>query len=162
MHVSALKQKLSVALILTTLCATPALAAETIPALYDSGSAPNLHASTDGTLDLTSPTDLIFRTADGTTLSIPYQSITAFNYRIESTHHLGVIPAILVALVNSRMHRHFFTINYTDPSNTKQIAIFDVPKDEPRVLLPILRLRTSVCTPKTSDCGGTLETSPFQ
>jgi hypothetical protein len=163
MQIPTLKQTFSTAILLIALCAaTPAFATETIPALYDSGSAPNLHASTDGTLDLTSPTDLIFRTANGTTLSIPYQSITAFNYRIESTHHLGVIPAILVALVNSRMHRHFFTINYTDASNNKQVAVFDVPKDEPRVLLPLLRLRTSVCTPKTFDCGGTLETSPFQ
>jgi hypothetical protein len=135
MHVPALKQKLTAALILLILCATPAFAAATIPALYDNGSAPNLPAATDGTLDITSPTNLIFRSANGNTLAIPYNSITAFNYRVESTHHLGVIPAILVALVNSRLHRHLFTLNYTDAANNKQIAVFDVPKDEPRVLL---------------------------
>jgi hypothetical protein len=144
-----------------TLIATPAFA-ETIPAVYDNGSAPNLPATTDGTLDLTSPTELIFRTTIGATLSIPYASITDFNYRVESTHHLGVIPAILVALVNSRLHRHLFTIDYTDDANNKQVAVFDVPKDEPRVLLPLLRLRTSVCTTKNLACGGSLETSPFQ
>lgn len=154
---------IATALILFALvAATPAFAAETIPALYDNGSAPNLPAATTGTLDLTAPIDLLFRSASGTTLSIPYSSIVSFNYRVESTHHLGVIPAILVALVNARLHRHLFTINYTDAASNKQVAVFDVPKDEPRVLLPLLRLRTSVCTPKSFNCGGTLETSPFQ
>lgn len=149
-------------LLLLALFATPALTAQTIPALYDNGSSPTLPAATTGTLDLTSPTDLIFRSTTGATLSIPYHSILAFNYRVESTHHLGVIPAILVALVNSRMHRHLFTLNYTDAANAKQVAVFDVPKNEPRVLLPLLRLRTSACAPKSFNCGGTLETSPFQ
>jgi len=162
MKIAAVKQKLITTLLLIALATTPAFAQPTIPALYDNGSAPNLPASTNGALDLTSPTNLIFRTATGATLSIPYQSITAFNYRVESTHHLGVLPAILVALVNSRLHRHFFTINYTDDANHQQVAVFDVPKDEPRVLLPLLRLRTSVCTPKTLNCGGTLATTPFE
>jgi len=149
-------------LLIALVSATPAFAADPIPVLYDNGSAPNLPAATNGTLDLTSPTDLTFRSAsNGATLSIPYTSITGFNYRVESTHHLGVIPAILVALVNSRLHRHLFTINYTDDANNKQIAVFDIPKDEPRLLLPLLRLRTSVCAAKNPNCGGTLETSPF-
>lgn len=148
-------------LLLITLFAAPAFAADTIPALDDNGSSGVIPAATTGTLDLSSPTDLIFRAPTGASISIPYQSILTFNYRVESTHHLGVIPAILVALVNSRMHRHLFTINYTDAAGAKQVAIFDVPKDEPRILLPLLRLRTSVCAPKSYNCGGTLETGPF-
>jgi hypothetical protein len=152
------------ALILITLCtATPAFATETIPAVYDNGSAGNLAATTSGTLDLSSPTDLVFRSdLHGDTISIPYKSIVGFEYRIESTHHIGIIPAIVVALVNTRQHRHLFTINYLDAANAKQVAVFDVPKQEPRVLLPLLRLRTSVCTPKNPSCGGTLDTDPFQ
>jgi hypothetical protein len=161
MNIAAIKHKLA-STILIALCANLAFAQQTILTLYDNGSAPNIPASTNGTLDLTSSTDLIFRNPAGTTLSIPYASITAFNYRVESTHHLGVLPAILVALVISRLHRHLFTLNYTDASNNKQVAVFDVPKNEPRVLLPLLRLRTSVCTAKSFNCGGTLATTPFK
>ena len=52
----------------------------------------------------------------------------------------------------------FFTISYSDPSKTTQVVVLEVPKDEPKVLLPILRARASQACGKVAAnfCGGTL------
>ncbi len=84
-----------------------------------------------------------------------YQNIRNFHYYTEVAHHLGVAPAIAVGLVKRRERKHFFTISYMDSSEVAQVMILEVPKNDPPVLLAILRTRApQVCKVVASSCGG--------
>jgi len=157
------------AVVALALCIVPAAFAVspvgpgTIPATYDSGTASNLGAGTEGTLELSSSDALIFHdTAHGKMLSIPYKTIVGFEYTHPVTHHLGILPTIVAALVSARQRQHIFTITYTDDAGKRQIALFEVPGSEPRTLLPLLRARTDVCPKNNSLCGGSLNYNGLQ
>jgi hypothetical protein len=122
------------------------LALEPGQAAYMGGTSA-VHRGTIGDLDMTSPGDLIFRpAAPGSApseIDIPYKNIRCFEYHAEVAHHIGVLPAIAVALVRRRERQHFFTITYSDASQTAQVAIFEVPKRDPPAIIAILRSRAS-------------------
>jgi len=149
--------------------AAPAFAVTTGEAEYLGGTVAGTANGTIGALDTTAAEKLVFRykpsptiaastAATSAEIEIPYASIQSFQYSTEVTYHIGVLPAIAVSLVKKRMRKHFFTISYTDLSKTTQVVVLEVPKDEPKVLLPILRARASQACGKVAAnfCGGTL------
>jgi hypothetical protein len=108
---------------------------------YLGGTAPGVAAGAVGRLDTTSETCLTFEQA-GNKVSIPYTSIDSYEYSKEVTRHLGVLPAVAVALMKMRRHSHFFRITYRDPGSTvQQIVVFEVPKHMPPTLQAILEAR---------------------
>lgn len=125
-----------------------ATALENGHAKYVGGTLQDVTAGAIGRLDATSETSLTFEHA-GNKLAIPYASIESYEYSKEVTRHLGVIPAIAVRLVKVRRRRHFFRISYRSQGNTlAQVAIFEVPKDMPRILQAILQTRVpDACRP---------------
>ncbi|MGB6387356.1 MAG: hypothetical protein WBD25_16720 [Terriglobales bacterium] len=132
----------------------PAVAVEGGQVMYVGGTIPALTNNLVGRLDTTSETSLTFEYASNK-LAIPYAAIESFQYSTEVTHHLGVLPGIVVALAKKREHRHFFRISYRDADNISQVAIFEVPKHMPRTLQAILNARApgrsvyrSLSTPK--------------
>ena len=108
---------------------------------YSGGTAPGMIAGVVGRLDTTSDSSLIFEHA-GNKLTIPYSSIESHEYSKEVARHLGVLPAIAVALFNTRQYRHFFRISYRDQNNTKQVAILEVSKHDSRALQAVLDSRS--------------------
>lgn len=107
---------------------------------YVGGTAPGVNAGVVGRLDTTSDTSLTFEHA-GNKLTIPYASIESFDYSKEVARHLGVLPAIAVALLRIRQRRHFFRISYSGPNDVAQVAVFEVPKQMPRTLHAVLQAR---------------------
>jgi hypothetical protein len=136
----------------------PAGAVEGDQVKYMGGTVGDLHAGLLGRLDTTSTAALAYEYA-GSKLVVPYAKIDSFEYSVDVARHLGVLPAIAVALVRKRQRRHFFRISYHDESNVSQVAIFEVPKRMPRTLLAVLQVRapqgckSSNLTPYTSRCG---------
>jgi len=136
----------------------PAGAVERDQVKYMGGTVADLHAGVLGRLDTTSGTTLTYEYS-GNKLVIPYAKIDSFEYSVDVARHLGVLPAIAVALVRKRQRRHFFRISYHDENNVSQVAIFEVPKRMPRTLLAVLQLRapqgckSSYVTPYTTRCG---------
>jgi phosphatidylglycerophosphate synthase len=126
------------ALVLTLAASRSFAAVEGNEVAYMGGTS-SVPSGTVGTLDLSSPTTFIFlgRTP-GVQVTIPYAQVACFAYETELTHHLGVLPAIAVGIVRTRKHRHFVTIEYTDESRKQQMAVFEVTKDLPRVIVPLL------------------------
>jgi hypothetical protein len=118
----------------------PAAAVEDGQVMYVGGTIPTLTNNLVGRLDNTSETFLTFEYASNK-LAIPYAAIESFQYSTEVTHHLGVLPGIVVALAKKREHRHFFRISYRDADNISQVAVFEVPKHMPRTLQAILDAR---------------------
>jgi len=121
--------------------------------MYAGGTASNLTSGLIGRLDTTSETSLTFENS-GNKLMIPYGSIESFEYSKEVTHHLGVLAGVGVALLKQRERRHFFRISYVSGNNTKQVAVFEVPKQMPRTLQAVLEARAPLATRVCSPCAG--------
>jgi hypothetical protein len=65
--------------------------------------------------------------------------------------HLGVLPAIAVGMVKKRQRRHFFRISYRDEAGDLRVALFEVPKQMPPVLLAVLGAKApGKCSPTNS------------
>jgi hypothetical protein len=56
-------------------------------------------------------------------------------------HHLGVLPALAVGILKQRQHKHILQITFHQGDAPAQIAVFEVSKQAPRTLLPILNAR---------------------
>jgi hypothetical protein len=138
-------------LVLTALYTVPTFAVESGRATYTSGTL-TVAQGTIGSLDIRVRTALVFKftaTSPGSgEIDIPYDKITGFVYRTEVAHHIGVLPAIAVSLVKRRERKHYFTIDFNDSSGAAQVAIFEVPKQDPPALLATLRSRSpQACKP---------------
>jgi hypothetical protein len=138
-------------LVLSALFTVPTFAVEAGQVMYASGTL-SVAQGTIGSLDIRVPTTLVFKFAATSSglgeIDIPYDKITGFVYRTEVAHHIGVLPAIAVTLVKRRERKHYFTINFNDSSGTAQVAIFEVPKQDPPALLATLRARSpQACKP---------------
>jgi len=128
------------AMILLLVIALPASAVDDGQVVYTGGTLVALKEGSVGRFDTTQQSVLTFEYS-GNKLLIPYAKIASFEYSQQVARHLGVLPAIAVGLVKKRQRRHFFRISYRDENDAVQIAVFEVPKNMPRALLPILQTR---------------------
>ena len=142
-----------VALFLLLAMTLPAAAVEDGQAMYSGGTVPTLTAGLFGRLNTTSETSLTFEYGSNK-LVIPYATIESFQYSTEVTHHLGVLPAIAVALLKQRERRHFFRVSYRDTNSVSQVAIFEVPKRMPRTLQSVLQARAPQRCRQYFPCAG--------
>jgi hypothetical protein len=136
------------ALCLLLTLALPALAVEDEEVRYVGGTVGTLKEGVLGKLDTKSQTELTFEFS-GNRLVIPFARIDSYEHSQRAAHHLGVLPAIAVGLVKMRQQKHFLRIAYRDESGTPQVAIFEVSKKMPRILLAILQERAPQgCKPR--------------
>lgn len=119
----------------------PAGAVEDGQVMYAGGTVPALQAGVLGRLDTALATALSFEYA-GNKLVIPYAKIDSFKYYEQVARHLGVLPAVAVGLVKKRQQKHFFQVTYRDESNLSQVAVFEVSKQMPQILLAVLQIRS--------------------
>jgi len=119
----------------------PAGGVEDGQVMYAGGTIPGVHAGALGRLETTSETMLTFEYA-GNKLAIPFARIISFEYSEKVARHLGILPAIAVGLVKKRQRRHFFQVSYRDEANSTQVAVFEVSKHMPHMLLAVLQNRS--------------------
>lgn len=120
-------------------------------AKYVGGTAHGFAAGTVGRLDTTQDSELVFQYA-GQKISIPYASINSSEYSKEVARHLGILPAIAVALAKARQYRHIFRISYRDANGTTQVVVLEVPKNMRRTLPAVLDAKAPHTT-KLPRCG---------
>jgi hypothetical protein len=115
---------------------------------YTGGTAPQVKEGSAGRFDFSSAAQLRF-VSSVTVLEIPYGNIESFQHTKEAAVHLGVAPAIAVALVAARRHNHFVRIIWKDSNQLPQVAVFEVPKSMTAYLMPMLEARSprAQCTP---------------
>jgi len=130
----------------------PAFAVTGDEVKYVGGTLPGAIPGIVGRLDTTSPASLTFLHA-GNRTEIPYSSIKSFEYSKEVTHHLGVLPAIVVSLLKMRQHRHFFRLSYDDQNSVAQAVVFEVPKTMPRSLRAVLEARAPAKAKPARTCS---------
>lgn len=129
-----------VALCLFLILTLPAFAVNDGNVMYVGGTVPSVKDGAVGKLDMKSQTELTFESPTGK-VAIPFAKIDFYEHSEEVTHHLGVLPAIAVGLLKIRQKRHFLRIAYRDEGDASQVAIFEVPKKMPRMLLAVLQQR---------------------
>lgn len=126
----------------------PVLAVEGQDVRYVGGTVASLKEGVLGKLDTKSQTELIFEFS-GSKLVIPFAKMDSYEHSQQVTHHFGVLPAIAIGLVKKRQRTHFLRIAYHDESDAPQVAVFEVPKKTPRILLAILQQRAPQgCKPR--------------
>jgi hypothetical protein len=125
---------------------TPAFAVEGSEVAYTGGTVPQLKQGVVGSFDLTRNTGLVF-VYPGGSLDIPYSRIESYEHTQEVAVHLGVAPAIAVALVKHRRKNHFMRITFKDSDDVHQVVVFEIPKTMPPVLMPTLVARAPAAQP---------------
>lgn len=144
-----------VVLILILIASVPSFALNGANVKYEGGTAAVISAGAIGRLDTTSNTSLIFQSA-GRKIEIPYASIESYQYTCEVARRLGFLPTIAVGLFKLRQRRHFLRITYRDGGagdNAAQVAVFEVPKQVPRTLQPILDARARYSSRNCVPCS---------
>jgi len=132
-----------VGMLLVLTLATSAFAIEIVEGtdvLYLGGTVQTVSGGTLGHFDTTSTTELTFD-ASGKKIVIPYDKIQSFQYSRKLARHYGALLTVAIVMFKFRQRRHFVTINYSDASNTPQVAIFEVSKEMPLTLMPVLAVR---------------------
>jgi hypothetical protein len=125
-------------------------AVEDAQVMYAGGTVAGLKQGSIGKLDTRSLDSLTFESASGM-IVIPYAKIDSYEYSHPVARHLGVLPAIAVGMVKKRQRRHFFRISYRDEAGDLRVALFEVPKQMPPVLLAVLGAKApGKCSPTNS------------
>jgi len=121
---------------------------------YVSGTAQNVNERTVGRVDTSSAAALEFHSG-ASKFSIPYTRITTYQCREESKYHLGVLPAIAVALFAPWAKLHFVTIIWQGDRDTAEVATLELSKSGSEALLALLHARaTKACKPgSVQTCG---------
>jgi hypothetical protein len=113
---------------------------------YDGGTITQIPKQQKGTL-VTADSELRFEYKDGD-FAIPYSSIQDMEYgnkpstRIGTSIGVGLIcwPCGIASLFVKAKH-HFLTLEFAQ-GTTKQAVVFELGKELPRTLLPILEVKT--------------------
>jgi CDP-diacylglycerol--glycerol-3-phosphate 3-phosphatidyltransferase len=132
-------------LILLATVSIPSRASSIPSVTFAGGSGSTLSAGTTGSLDVSSPDKLVFHADKGSEITIPYSQIQDCTYQDPVAHRLGVLPALAVGLVGTRIHNHLVTLTYLDTAHARQTVIFQLPHSGPEVLLLILHEHTTAC-----------------
>jgi len=130
-------KRVTYAVLMLSICC---MAVEQGEVRYLGGTLDNSKVGAIGRLDLSSPGSITYETGKSR-FTIPYNQIVGYQYNEEVTHHLGVLPSIAVGLLKHRQHRHVFTIVYLNDQQTKQIAVFEVPKSAAESVKAVLEAK---------------------
>ena len=98
-----------------------------------------------GKLDTTQEKALAF-SYEGGKVNIPYDRIESWKYDEVLARHLGVIATTVVVLLKHRQRRHLFQIQFKDDAGVTQSAVFEVAKEQPRVVVAVLQARVTNCS----------------
>jgi hypothetical protein len=81
--------------------------------------------------------------------AIPYASITDMEYGNKPSTRIGTSIGVAlicwpcgIATLFVKAKHHFLTLEFTDSSNTKQAAVFELGKALPEAMLPSLEVKT--------------------
>jgi hypothetical protein len=125
-------------------------------AAYIGGTLVNIKNETMGKLDTTQEKALSFN-YDGGRVTIPYDRIESWKYDEVLARHLGVILTVAVVMLKHRQRKHIFQIQFKDDAGVTQSAVFEVAKEQPRVVVAVLQARVKGCNTRSFFPSGPLE-----
>ena len=136
-----------IAVVLLVVMASPAFGEVFVDAgqaAYIGGTLLNIKNETMGKLDTTQEKALGFN-YEGGRVAIPYDRIESWKYDEVLARHLGLIATTVVVMLKHRQRRHMFQIQFKDDAGITQSAVFEVAKEQPRVVVAVLQARVKGC-----------------
>ena len=112
-------------------------------AMYVGGTITGIQKDTEGKLDLSGGTDLIFIYHKETVLHIPFRQIVSIEYgqhagrRIRAALLGGGWPLLL-----SHKRRHYLSLGFKDETGREQAAVFELAKHTVRTTLATLKAKS--------------------
>jgi hypothetical protein len=131
-----------------------AFASEPDQATYAIGTMQTVKAGATGTVDASSPSELVFRSG-ASQFAIPYAQVISYNWRDELKKPLGILPTIAMALVIWPPKTYYVTITWHGEHDAAEVATFEVSKLESKGLTAVLQARApDACKPRSGQvCG---------
>lgn len=141
-----MKKLMAVAMILTFVLPLTIVEGEQVE--YIGGTVPGIKNETMGTFDTTQEQALVFNHPGGR-LVIPYAKVTSFRYEDRASYEPGVILGLLVELLKEPRRQHFLHLSYSDDGGVMQVVTFEVAKERPLTLVPLIESRIKKERPHT-------------
>lgn len=136
-----MRKHITVWLLLVIVSVTPqGFAQDRKDVAYVSGTVKGVSEGAVGELKTGSGEALKFHFNSGQ-FAIPYTQIKSYQCREETKFHLGVLPAIAVALVKKRTKVHFVTIVWNNEQEIAEVAKLELSKNGSEALMDLLRAR---------------------
>jgi hypothetical protein len=128
--------------LLVCLMSVTALAVDANKAAYIGGTITGIKEKSEGTLDTTNESTLIFTVKKQPAVTIPYTSITELEYGQKAGRRVGVAIMVSPLALFSKKRNHYLTISYTDQSGKDQAVVFELGKDIVRTALKVVETRS--------------------
>ena len=147
-----MKKLMAVAMILTFVL--PLTIVEGDQVEYIGGTIAGIKNETMGTFDTSQEQALIFNHSGGK-IVVPYAKVTSFRHEERQSYEPGVILGLLVELLKEPRRQHFLHLSYTDESGTVQVVTFEVAKERPLTLVPLIesRVKKERPQPEVAQCA---------
>lgn len=107
------------------------------------GGTVGLPEATEGRLDTSNPTALVFTSAKGR-FEIPYDGITSVEYGQKAGRRVGVAMVIGVWALFSKKRKHFLTIGFKDAAGVSHGVVLELPKGTPKSVITVIEARSGV------------------
>jgi hypothetical protein len=129
-------------LLLSLVIPAVVLAVDGKKAEYVGGTIAGLKEKSEGRIDTTNDSALIFVANKQPELRIPYASISELEYGQKAGRRVGVAIMVSPLALFSKKRNHYFTISYKDDAGKEQAAVFELGKDIVRTTLKIVETRS--------------------
>lgn len=106
------------------------------------GTVASLPEKTEGRVDVTDPTDMIFRAEKGGTVQIPWQGVQGIEYGQRVSRRWKTAIFLTPWAVFSKGRKHMVTVTYKDAAGVEQAAVFEFGKDVYRTALAALKAKS--------------------
>jgi hypothetical protein len=119
-------------------------------AAYIGGTVTSIKKGEQGTLNLDSTKDLVFRYGNNGVYSLPYSSIREMEFgqkvgrRVGSTIALGVttLGVMAIPMLLSKKKKHYLTVAFVGEKGGNEVAVWELATGVVRTTIPVLEART--------------------
>jgi hypothetical protein len=106
------------------------------------GTVGSVPEKTEGRVDVTDPTNMVFTGEKGGTVQIPWQTVQAIEYGQRVSRRWKTAIFLTPWALFSKGRKHMVTITYKDAAGTDQAAVFEFGKDVYRTALAALKAKS--------------------
>jgi len=107
------------------------------------GTVGSVPEKTEGRVDVTDPTDMVFMGEKGGTVKIPWQTVETIEYGQRVSRRWKTAIFLTPWAVFSKGRKHIVTIGYKDGAGVDQAAVFEFGKEVYRTALAALKAKSS-------------------
>src|SRR5207249_11883713 len=115
-------------MLLSAMAAQSAWAVGSDKVKFMGGTVASVPEKTEGRVDVTDPTNMVFRAEKGGTVQVPWQTVQAIEYGQRVSRRWKTAIFLTPWAVFSKGRKHMVTITYKDAAGTDQAAVFEFGK----------------------------------